>query len=105
MTISTIARGLLRAVIVALVVLALWHFSDFYGKAIVTLTGGQAQWLFSRTEAFLAGVAAPLCALAAAGFAIAGRRLVVASLLLVAALLLYVSPILPFAIGVAIHEI
>lgn len=78
MPISTIAGSLLRVVIVAVAALALWYFSNFYGKAIVTLTGGQAQWLFSRSEAFLAGVAA---------------------------LLLYVSPILPFAIGVMIHGI
>ncbi|HWV43827.1 hypothetical protein [Pseudorhodoplanes sp.] len=75
MPISTIAGSLLRVVIVAVAALALWYFSNFYGKAIVTLTGGQAQWLFSRSEAFLAGVAAPLCALATMGFAIAGRRL------------------------------
>jgi hypothetical protein len=105
MTIATSARTLLRAVIVGVAALALWHFSDFYGKAFVTLTGGEAQWMLNRWEAFASGVAAPLCALAAAAFAIAGRRLGLACLLLGAALLLYVSFIIPFVLGVVIHGV
>lgn len=99
------ATALLRAAIVAAAALELWYFSDSYRKAFVTLTGGDAQWLLNRWEVFAVGVAAPLCALAAAALAIANRRLCVACLLLVAALLLYWSPIIPFAIAVAIHGV
>ena len=105
MTSVTSARNLLRAAIVAAAALELWHFSDSYRKAFVTLTGGNAQWLLNGWEAFAVGVAAPLCALAAAGLAIANRRLGIACLLLGAALLLYWWPIIPFAIAVAIHGI
>ncbi len=105
MTIATSARTLLRAAIVGVAALALWHFSDFYSKAFVTLTGGKAEWLLNRWEAFASGVAAPLCALAAAGLAIANRRLGMACLLLGAALLLYVSFIIPFILAIAIHGV
>ncbi len=103
MTIAISPRTLLRAAIVAAAALQLWYFSDFYWKAVVTLTGGEAQWLLNGWEAFASGVAAPLCALAAAALAIAWRRLMLACLLLGAALLLHVSFIIPFLIAIAIH--
>lgn len=105
MTGLTFKRTILRATIVAAAAFELWYFSDDYWQAFVTLTGGQAQWLFNRWQAFAVGVAAPLCALAAAGLAIADRRLGIAGLLLVAALLLHWSPIIPFAIAVAIYGV
>lgn len=103
MTRAISARSLLRAAIVAAAAFELWYFSDSYWKAFVTLTGGKAQWLLNGWEAFAVGVAAPLCAFAAAGLAIANRRLVIACLLLCAAMLLYFAPILPFAIAVMIY--
>ena len=99
------ARNLLRAAIVAAAAFELWYFSDSYRFAFVTLTGGKAPWLFNGWEAFAVGVAAPLCALAAAGLAIANRRLDVACLLLGAALLLYWSPIIPFVIAIALYGV
>lgn len=103
MTLATSITTLLRMAIVGVAALALWHFSDFYGKAFITLTGGKAEWLLNGWEAFAAGVAAPLCALAAAGLAITNHRLGFACLLLGAALLLYVSFIIPFVLAVLIH--
>lgn len=99
------ARHLLRAAIVAAAAFELWYFSDVYRFTYVTLTGGKAPWLLSIWETLAVGVAAPLCALAAAGLAIANVRLGVACLLLGAALLLYWSPIIPFVIAIAIHGI
>jgi hypothetical protein len=99
------ARNLLRAAIVAAAAFQLWYFSGSYRFTFVTLTGGKAPWLLNSWEVLAHGVAAPLCALAAAGLAIANRRLGVACLLLGAALLLYFSPIIPFVIGVAIYGI
>jgi hypothetical protein len=105
MTGVTFKRNILRSAIVTAAAFELWHFSDDYWQAFVTLTGGEAQWLFNRWQAFAVGVAAPLCALAAAGLAIADRRLGIAGLLLVAALLLHWSPIIPFAIAVTIYGV
>jgi hypothetical protein len=99
------ARNLLRAVIVAAAVFELWYFSDSYRFTLVTLTGGKAPWLLNIWEVLAHGVAAPLCALAAAALAIANRRLGVACALLGAAMLLYFSPIIPFVLAVAIYGI
>ncbi|MGV3633915.1 MAG: hypothetical protein ACO1NY_06160 [Pseudorhodoplanes sp.] len=99
------AKMLPRAAIVAAAAFELWYFSDVYRFTFVTLTGGKAPWLYNAWEAFAVGLAAPLCALAAAGLAIANRRLAIACLLLGAALLLYFSPIIPFVLAIAIHGI
>lgn len=99
------ARNLLRAAIVAAAALELWYFSDSYRFAFVTLTGGKAPWFLNIWETLAVGVAAPLCALAAAGLAVANVRLGVACLLLGAALLLYFSPIIPFVLAIAIYGI
>lgn len=101
----SLARNLLRAAIVAAAAFELWYFSDSYRSTFVTLTGGKASWLLNIWETLAHGVAAPLCALAAAGLAIANRRLGIACLLLGAALLFYFSPIIPFAIAVMIYGV
>lgn len=105
MTCVSLARNPLRAAIVAAAAFELWYFSDSYRFTVVTLTGGKAPWLLNIWETLAHGVAAPLCALAAAGLAIANRRLGIACLLLGVALLLYFSPIIPFVLAVMIHGI
>lgn len=105
MTSAISARNLLRVTIVAAAAFELWYFSDAYRFTFVTLTGGKAPWLLNIWETLAHGVAAPLCALAAAGLAIANLRLGVACLLLGAALLLYWSPIIPFVIAITIYGV
>lgn len=99
---SNLPSILLRGLIVALTAFALLHFSEGMPLALEVLAGLDAPW-FDLLSAFGVGVAAPVCALTAAGLAIANRRLGLAAILLVAALLIYWMPVIAFAIAVMIY--
>ena len=93
----------LRITIVIIAALELYWFSDGFSLSIEMLSPPYTSHWYDLVFAFLTGVVAPLCAIAAGGLALAGKRLGLAGILLCVAPVAYMIPSIAFLIAVMIY--
>jgi hypothetical protein len=94
---------ILRVAIVVIAALELYWFRDGYRLSWEMLAPPYEGPWFNYLFAFLVGIVAPGCALAAAGLAIAGKRLGLALILLCVAVIAYWVPPGTMIIGIMIY--